>query len=1093
MRVEQAVIDFETRSTVDLTVTGVWPYAAHPSTEIMCLSVAVNAARPLLWIPDKFYRLVSGLKLEYETITESRLLNILSQAEKVIAFNAQFEYIIWNNLAVPRRNWPVLLLEKLYDVQAQCAYHALPLNLDMAGRALGLSLVKDSTGHKVMLKLCKPRKPKKGEDLDKIYWHEKPTDLVTLFNYCGKDAEAERAIYHTLPQLPEYERRIWLMDQRINARGVPVDIVAVKALVSVVQQHEQAMLADFNEAVGGTVSGPRSYVALKEWVNETAGLNLESVGKNEVAALLKDDTLPEAVKKALVIKAELSKASVAKLVAMDAFASVDGRARGLFKYHAAATGRAGGVAVQPQNLPRDSYPAQIYDGVIDAFVAENFDCIGMLYDGPFYAASRCIRGAFQTGIGSRFLCGDFSSVEARALAHMAGQIDAIQAFKNNIDPYKIAASSIFGKKYEDINKKERQTGKAAELACIGKDTLIFTNKGLIPVQRVKDSHLLWDGEMYVRHTGVLRNGKKRVIDLFGVKITHDHLILKGKNEWVTAGNLSENIQYQRSALNLGIMSLSGTTLAKKGGLNPFYVSVVVGKFQRLIRKIFSKVNQHAAKIVQELRRVKRASFAPIWKLRKKIVDDYLIAYQRLKVGAANHVTPHTNGTAAEALICTPFGVKIMARFSNIWCHFRDGITLILRLTELIMTKGIIREICDSRLLKSNRTIHPEQIGSVIAVSVCPSPSFGKNIVRDIATPVLLGVKYPKGRRLKRLSMTKKIAEGFIHGIKLWLYNTGEKVLAELNFGKNIAVIMQKHLLSYTVYVAANLRKKLLKTNSCMLEVYDISNCGPNNRYMVMTRRGPLIVHNCGYGGGIGAYAMMAKNYGIDLETLPALLLHTATPDELEGDYGTKALAKRYVATNPGVMSLDAAMTCDLIKRRWRVAKPYITAYWKGIGTAAFNAVESPGDMMSYRGILFKVHRGFLKCKLPSGRVLHYYQPKIEKTMATWGDTISAITFTGMKVVEGKTTRQWARLATFGPRLVENIVQAFCRDLLMEAMLRLEDAGYPPVLHVHDEAVSELENGVGTLDEFLKIMEQVPSWAVGMPIRAEGWEGRRYQK
>jgi DNA polymerase len=714
MRVEQAVIDFETRSTVDLTVTGVWPYAAHPSTEIMCLSVAVNAARPLLWIPDKFYRLVSGLKLEYETITESRLLGILSQAEKVIAFNAQFEFVIWNNLAVPRRNWPALLLEKLYDVQAQCAYHALPLNLDMAGRALGLSLVKDSTGHKVMLKLCKPRKPKKGEDLDKIYWHEKPTDLVTLFNYCGKDAEAERAIYHTLPQLPEYERRIWLMDQRINARGVPVDIVAVKAVVKVVKQYEQKMLDDFAVAVNGEVSGPRSYVALRNWVNEKAGLNLDSLDKNTTAALIKEGKLDENVLLALQIKSELSKSSVAKLEAMDAFASVDGRARGLFKYHAAATGRAGGVAVQPQNLPRDSYTPEVYDGVIESFRDVDLECLDMMYDGPFYAASRCIRGSFQAEEGCRFLCGDFSSIEAIGLAQLAGQQSTLDTFAARRCLYKTAAAELFNKPYDLVSKAERQVSKCEILAA-------------------------------------------------------------------------------------------------------------------------------------------------------------------------------------------------------------------------------------------------------------------------------------------------------------------------------------------------------------------------------------------GYNGGIGAYATMAQTYRVDLETLPPIILPMATGEELDGQYGAKALAANYLSRNPGAMSLDAAIACDIIKRRWRANNEKVVEFWGGIKEASIGAVMNPGSLFSFRGIKFKVHRGFLKCLLPSGRILHYFQPRLEDVDAPWGDTTRAITFMGLKVVEGKTTRQWSRLSTHSGKITENIVQAFCRDLLMEAMLRLEDAGYPVVMHVHDEAVSELENGVGTLDEFLKIMEQVPSWAVGMPIRAEGWEGRRYQK
>jgi DNA polymerase len=250
----------------------------------------------------------------------------------------------------------------------------------------------------------------------------------------------------------------------------------------------------------------------------------------------------------------------------------------------------------------------------------------------------------------------------------------------------------------------------------------------------------------------------------------------------------------------------------------------------------------------------------------------------------------------------------------------------------------------------------------------------------------------------------------------------------------------------------------------------------------------------GFGGGIGAYASMAKTYGVDLETLPPHVLPNATQDELNGQYGAYALANRYIKMNPGVMSFDAAVACDVIKRKWRADHPNIVASWKAYENAARSAVENPGEIFKAGRVKYMVNENFLKCLLPSGRIMHYYSPKISGHPTDWDEESTSISYLGLKVDKdsGKTTRQWTKLFTYGGKLCENIVQAFCRDLLAYAMLRI-DPHFPIVFHVHDEAVAEVPEGTGNLDRFNELLTILPPWAAGMPIRAEGWVGKRYRK
>ncbi len=238
--------------------------------------------------------------------------------------------------------------------------------------------------------------------------------------------------------------------------------------------------------------------------------------------------------------------------------------------------------------------------------------------------------------------------------------------------------------------------------------------------------------------------------------------------------------------------------------------------------------------------------------------------------------------------------------------------------------------------------------------------------------------------------------------------------------------------------------------------------------------GKVIVLALGYQGGIGAFTQMGVTYNV---------LVLGDKEDMPKD--TK-----------GQIILREAQVKSIIKN-WREANPNIVRFWKQIQAAAIAAVQQPGSETSYNGVVFKMWKNFLCLRLPSGRVLYYYQPKIvpkivvgeneDGTTYEW-ETIG-IQYMGMD----STTHQWCRQDTYGGKLTENIVQAISRDLLANSMLTVEALGYSVVLTVHDEIVSETAEDFGSVEEFNKAICVLPKWAAGLPLMAESWKGRRYKK
>ena len=229
-------------------------------------------------------------------------------------------------------------------------------------------------------------------------------------------------------------------------------------------------------------------------------------------------------------------------------------------------------------------------------------------------------------------------------------------------------------------------------------------------------------------------------------------------------------------------------------------------------------------------------------------------------------------------------------------------------------------------------------------------------------------------------------------------------------------------------------------------VYDILNCGPRGRYTVS---GVLVLNcvlGCGYGMGAPKFQMTCKTQGIEID---------------------EALANKAV-------------------KAYRTKYAKVPQFWYAQENAAKMAVRHPGDWIPAKLVKWMFRNRFLRCELPSGRMLWYYEPHIVTDGNTGQEQLG---FMGIDTY----TKQWSRQTTFGGKLTENIISAISRDIMCEAMLRLDDVGYPVVMTVHDEIISEVPKGFGSVEEFISIMCEEPSWAPGCPIGAEGWRAERYKK
>lgn len=469
-----ASLDFETRSAKDLLKCGVHSYAEDSTTGIWGFSFRIPGGVGETWLP--------GMPEPVD------LLNWIAQGGIVRAHNAVFERTIWNVIIIGMMpHWPLIRIEQQDCTMARAAAVSHPQSLDALGTAVNADEVKDSEGHGLMLKMCKPRRFRPDGTIE---WWDDPKDVQRLmYGYCQQDVRSEIAIDAKIPLLTDAERKVWQLDQVINDRGIPIDLEFVRKAAELVEfakkEADKEMRCITNRAVPKCTNDAK----LVAWI-ASRGLDCDSVKKGVqddliFMASLNNDTQ---VKEAIELRAAAKKTSTAKYKAALNCTCKDGRVRGLLAYHGAGPGRWAGRLLQPQNFPRldhekDGEAIACLHGVLEGNdTRDAYEVLTMLYgqSAPLRLLSRALRSMVRAPNGKKLVGGDFSNIEGRKNAWFADEEWKLQAFRDydaiigvdkrgkpirrGPDLYKLAYAKSFGVSVDIVQDNQRQIGKVQELA-----------------------------------------------------------------------------------------------------------------------------------------------------------------------------------------------------------------------------------------------------------------------------------------------------------------------------------------------------------------------------------------------------------------------------------------------------------------------------------------------------------------------------------------------------------------------------------------------------------------------------------------------------
>ena len=454
MREKHLSIDIETKSSVDIGKAGAYKYAQSPDFGILLFAYSLDDS------PVRVIDLACG-----EKIPETIRLALMDPAVTKHAYNAAFEWYCLNRAGyqTPLEQWKCTMAHGLY-----CGYTA---GLDATGKAIGLPQEKQklAVGKALIRYFCTPCRPTKANGGRTWNLPEHAPEKWELFKeYCGQDVVTEKAILQRLEQfpMPEEEERLWQMDVRMNAYGVRVDTGLIGGALSIHERSTEELTRKAAAITG--LSNPNSTAQLLGWL-KGQGTALPDLRKETVSETLDHpENLPEEVKTVLEIRQQLGKTSISKYEAMKAACCADERVRGLTQYYGAnRTGRWAGRMVQMQNLPRNYLKTLDYARKL--VKAGNYEGVKALYGNVPDTLSQLIRTAFIPSEGHKFVVADFSAIEARVIAWLAGEQWVNEVFATHGKIYEATASQMFGVPVEKIVKGNpeyslRQKGKVATLA-----------------------------------------------------------------------------------------------------------------------------------------------------------------------------------------------------------------------------------------------------------------------------------------------------------------------------------------------------------------------------------------------------------------------------------------------------------------------------------------------------------------------------------------------------------------------------------------------------------------------------------------------------
>ena len=422
-------LDFETYSECDIKSAGAWAYAKDASTKVLCMAYAEGDEDPKLWLPNQPIPNFLQKPNDYE----------------IHAWNSFFEWVIWTHVL----KLPAPPISQWYDTASLASAMALPRSLGGCGYVLGMpdDQIKSKRGDYLISKLSKPNKLNGDRRL-----------LAEMYDYCMQDVVTERAISKKLYTLNETERQIWELDQKINIRGIHVDKPKLKKAIKIYRKAQDILIDKLKKITD--LENPNSQKQFLGWLLNR-GVLVDNIQKATLKEILGE---PDryGVHEAIKLKLSLAKTAPKKYISIKDRITKGNSLHGNIMYHGASTGRWASTGVNLQNIARPTIDPELCIDLIEkndvgAFEKADVDVMEAL--------SSAIRGMLIPRENKKFIVGDYASIEARALAWLAGQEDKLDIFRTHGKIYEHSASKIFRKPIDDITKEERFLGKIAELAC----------------------------------------------------------------------------------------------------------------------------------------------------------------------------------------------------------------------------------------------------------------------------------------------------------------------------------------------------------------------------------------------------------------------------------------------------------------------------------------------------------------------------------------------------------------------------------------------------------------------------------------------------
>ena len=945
-------MDIETFSDVDLIKCGVYAYADSPAFEVLLFAYSFDGGE------TRVIDLAQGEELP-EEVAEA----VFDGSVVKTAFNANFE-----RTCLSKHFGRYLPPESWHCSAVQAAVLALPRSLEDVGAVLGLDEQKMKEGKELIRYFCVPCKPTKanGGRRRNLPCHA-PEKWELFKTYCMRDVDVEKAIrrkLHKFP-IPEGEMELYRLDQRINDRGVLVDMGLVRQAVVCERLHKEVVTRRAYELTG--LENPNSVAQLKGWLGEN-GVEAESLSKKAVS-----DMIGEAdgeVEELLRLRLLMAKTSVKKYEAMERSVCSDGRVHGLLQFYGAnRTGR-WCLTGDHEVLTFDGWKRleEWKGGVIacwqpngETVSFQKAEAVQFDYDGLVYAYSDKRISQVSTPDHKMYVKKRYGG------AWMEDTVENMQAYRPSI-PFTGVRRTVSGMEHERL-------------------------RVLVMVQA--DGHYTEDGTIRLHFR------KKRKIDRC------KHLLRRASIPFV----MKEN---------------AGT------GVGTFTVaSRDVPLWLRIFKdKVFGAwlFDESADVFFEEL---------PHW-------DGYHSAANSIQYSTC--CKQNADMVQAFAHISGRSAVVRVKKRSGEHPNWKDAYVV-----DIWMTPGNCHEIRS----KAEVSVYSGKV-------YCAVTQTGYFLVRRNGRVWVTGnsgrlvqVQNLPQNHIGDLELARGLVrEGRFEDVEMF-YDSTPKVLSELIRTAFVPVPGCRFVVADFSAIEARVLAWLagerwrLEVFSSHGKIYEASASAMFHvpieevtKGSTLRQKGKIAELGLGYGGAAGALVSMgALDMGLSEDDLPSLVA------------------------------------------AWRRANPHITQFWWDVDKAAVEAVTKRVKTRAGR-IGFEYRSGILFVMLPSGRKLAYVKPR----MAVNKFGREGLTYEG--ILENK---KWGRIETYGPKLVENIVQGTARDLLAEAMLRVEKMGYPIVMHCHDEIIAEVSEGMGSVEEMCEVMAVRPVWAEGLPLRADGYECPFYQK